>query len=85
MTSELREAYWRANVRLVSALLVIWFLVSYGFGILFKDALDEVSFFGFKLGFWWAQQGAIFVFLLLIAVYSWQMNKLDHKYGVHEE
>ena len=85
MTNEQRQAYWRANIRLVAILLSVWFIVSYGFGILFKEALDSIQFFGFKLGFWWAQQGSIYVFLILIAVYAWQMNKLDREHNVHED
>ncbi len=80
-----RQAYWKANIKLVLTLLVIWFVVSYGFGILLKDALDSIEFFGFKLGFWWAQQGSIFVFLVLIGVYARQMNRLDRQFGVFEE
>jgi len=85
MTHDQRQAYWRANIRLVAILLTIWFVVSYGFGILFKEVLDSIQFFGFKLGFWWAQQGSIFVFLVLIAIYAWRMNKLDQKFDVYEE
>lgn len=85
MQESQRKAYWKANIRLVIMLLVVWFTVSYGFGILFKEALDTFEIGGFKLGFWWAQQGSIYVFLLLIAVYAWQMNRLDHQFDVHEE
>jgi len=77
--------YWRENVRLVLTLLAIWFLVSYGAGILFVDVLDKVHLGGFPLGFWFAQQGSIYVFVVLIFVYVWRMNKLDRKYDVHEE
>lgn len=80
-----RIQYWRANVRLVAILLTIWFIVSYGFGILAKDLLDRIDFFGFQLGFWFAQQGSIFVFLILIFVYAWRMNQLDRKFDFHEE
>lgn len=72
--------YWRANLICVSILLVIWFLVSYGCGILWVDALNEIRLGGFKLGFWFAQQGSIYVFVILIAVYVLVMNRLDHKY-----
>jgi putative solute:sodium symporter small subunit len=78
------QAYWRVNLRLVAICLAIWFLVSYVFGILIVDTLNQVQFFGFKLGFWFAQQGSIFVFLLLIFWYAWRMNRLDREYGVHE-
>lgn len=77
-------AYWKENVKYLSILLVIWFLVSYGCGILFKDALNEFRLGGFKLGFWFAQQGSIYVFVLLIFVYVRIMNKLDKKYGYDE-
>ncbi|GAB5563190.1 MAG: DUF4212 domain-containing protein [Winogradskyella sp.] len=77
-------AYWKENVKYLSILLVIWFLVSYGCGILFKDALNEIRLGGFKLGFWFAQQGSIYVFVILIFVYVRIMNKLDKKYGYDE-
>ena len=77
-------AYWKENVKYLSILLVIWFLVSYGCGILFKDALNEFRLGGFKLGFWFAQQGSIYVFVILIFVYVRIMNKLDKKYGFDE-
>ncbi len=80
-----RKAYWQANIRLLLMLLAVWFLVSYGFGIVFKEALDQFQLFGFKLGFWWAQQGSIFVFLGLIGIYARQMNRLDRKFGVFED
>ena len=78
-------AYWRANLRLVAVLLAVWFTVSFGFGILLVDVLNTISIGGVKLGFFFAQQGAIYVFVALIFVYAWQMNKLDRKYNVHEE
>ena len=78
------KAYWRTNLRLVAICLVIWFVVSYGFGILLVEELNRIQFFGFKLGFWFAQQGSIFVFLLLIFWYAWRMNKLDREYGADE-
>lgn len=74
-------AYWKENIKYVSILLVIWFLVSYGAGILFKDTLNSIKIGGFKLGFWFAQQGSIYVFVILIFVYVRLMNKLDKKYG----
>ena len=64
------DAYWRANVRLMLILLAIWFTVSFGFGILLVDWLNQFQFFGFKFGFWWAQQGAIYVFVILVFVYN---------------
>lgn len=77
-------AYWKQNLKYLSVLLVIWFLVSYGAGILFKDALNQIKLGGFKLGFWFAQQGSIYVFVILIFVYVRLMNKLDDKYGYKE-
>ncbi|MFC3094224.1 DUF4212 domain-containing protein [Alteromonas sediminis] len=80
-----KKAYWRENLRLLLILLTIWFVVSFGAGILFVDALDQIQFFGFKLGFWFAQQGSIYVFVALIFVYMSKMNALDKKYGVDED
>ncbi len=77
-------AYWRENLKYLIILLSIWFIVSYGCGILFKDALNEIRLGGFKLGFWFAQQGSIYVFVILIFVYVRIMNKLDKKYGYDE-
>ena len=78
------KKYWRQNLKYLAILLGIWFIVSYGFGILLKDELDQVSLGGFKLGFWFAQQGSIYVFVVLIFVYVWLMNRLDRKYGYEE-
>ncbi len=80
-----KKAYWRDNLSLMLKLLVVWFVVSFGFGILLVDVLNHIQFFGFKLGFWFAQQGAIYVFVILIFVYVRQMNILDKRYGVDEE
>ena len=77
--------YWKANLRLMGWLLVVWFAVSYGCGILFVDELNAISLGGFKLGFWFAQQGSIYVFVALIFVYVKKMNKLDREFGVEEE
>jgi putative solute:sodium symporter small subunit len=77
--------YWKENIRLVFILLIIWFLVSFGMSIFFVDTLDEFRFFGFKFGFWMAQQGSIFCFVILIFIYVYKMNKIDHKYGVDED
>jgi putative solute:sodium symporter small subunit len=79
-----REAYWKANIRLVAGCLVVWFIVSFGFGILLADQLNNISLGGYKLGFWFAQQGSIYTFVVLIFFYAWRMNKLDHKFNVHE-
>ncbi|MBU2951766.1 DUF4212 domain-containing protein [Tamlana agarivorans] len=75
------KAYWKENIRYVLILLSIWFVVSYGLGIILKDTLNTIKIGGFKLGFWFAQQGAIYVFVVLIFVYVRLMNKLDKKYG----
>jgi putative solute:sodium symporter small subunit len=80
-----RQAYWRANLRLVGLCLVIWFAVSYGCGILLVEPLNRIEFFGVKLGFWFAQQGSIYVFLLLIFFYAWRMNALDRAFGMEEQ
>jgi putative solute:sodium symporter small subunit len=72
--------YWRSNLKIVSILLAIWFLVSFGFGIILSDFLDQFQIAGFKLGFWFAQQGSIYFFVLLIFIYIYLMNKLDKKY-----
>ncbi|WP_445719189.1 DUF4212 domain-containing protein [Flavobacterium sp.] len=77
-------AYWKENLKYLLILLSIWFSVSYGAGILFKDALNEIKIGGFPLGFWFAQQGSIYVFVILIFVYVRLMNKLDKKYGFDE-
>jgi len=78
------QAYWKANLRYLVVLLSIWFVVSYGAGILFKDSLDQIRIGGFKLGFWFAQQGSIYVFVVLIFVYVWLMNRLDKRFGYDE-
>ncbi|WOI52609.1 DUF4212 domain-containing protein [Parvularcula sp. LCG005] len=76
------KAYWRATIRLTVTLLVIWFAVSYGAGILLRDTLDQFSVGGAPMGFWFAQQGAIYVFLILIVVYCIGMNRIARKHGV---
>ena len=76
-----KRRYWRANLRLMAVLLVIWFAVSFGFGILLREQLDAVSIGGVPLGFWFAQQGAIYVFVALIFVYCVAMNRLDARYA----
>ena len=78
------RAYWKATLRYLVILLTIWFLVSYGAGILFKDYLNTIKIGGFQLGFWFAQQGSIFVFVALIFVYVYLMNRLDRKFGYRE-
>lgn len=82
--NEKAKAYWKQNLRLLSILLVIWFLVSFGFGILWVDQLDTIRLGGFKLGFWFAQQGSQYVFVILIFVYVYKMNKLDRQFEFDE-
>ena len=79
------DAYWRANLIYIAVLLSIWFAVSYVFGLFAADALDNIRLGGFKLGFWFANQGSIIIFVLLIAVYVQLMNRLDRKYNVYED
>jgi putative solute:sodium symporter small subunit len=84
-THDKNKAYWKKNLRYLAILLSIWFLVSFGAGILFKETLDHIQLFGFPLGFWFAQQGAIVVFVLLIFIYVRWMNKLDKEYDFDED
>ncbi len=79
------ESYWKANLRLMALCLVIWFIVSFGFGILLFEPLNNFSLGGYKLGFWFAQQGSIYTFLFLIFFYAARMNKLDREFDVHED
>ena len=79
------DNYWRRNKRYLLILLSIWFLVSYGFGISFADYLNTIHIGGFKLGFWFAQQGSIYVFVALIFIYVKLMNKLDKKFEIDEK
>ena len=78
---EKQTEYWKENIRYVLTLLFFWFIVSFGAGIIFKDFLNNFTIGGFKLGFWFAQQGSIFLFVVIIFVYVHFMNKLDKKYG----
>ena len=82
--SSLRR-YWRSNVKIMIALLFVWAAAGLGCGVLFADALNEFELGGYPLGFWFAQQGSILVFLFLIFFYAWRMNSLDRKHGVDEE
>ncbi len=82
--SDPHRAYWLTNLRYLAILLAIWFVVSFGFGILLRPWLDHVRFAGFRLGFWFAQQGSIYTFVILIFVYVWLMNRLDRRFDVHE-
>lgn len=81
---EQADGYWKENLRIMLKLLAVWFVVSYGCGILFIDALNEITFMGFKLGFWFGQQGSMYVFIALIFIYVKKMNDLDKKYNVEE-
>ncbi|MDC1464485.1 DUF4212 domain-containing protein [Polaribacter sp.] len=85
MVSENKKKYWNKNLKYLAILLSIWFLVSFVFGILLVDELNLIRIGGFKLGFWFAQQGAIYVFVILIFVYIKLMNKLDKEFGFNED
>ncbi|GLR26898.1 MULTISPECIES: DUF4212 domain-containing protein [Limnobacter] len=79
------DAYWKATLGLLAKVLVVWFLVSYGAGILFVEQLDKFSIGGYPLGFWFAQQGSIYVFIALIFYYAKKMNDIDREFDVHED
>ena len=76
----MKNNYWYSNLKILSILLTVWFIVSFGFGIIWSDSLDQFQIGGFKLGFWFAQQGSIYIFVLLIFIYVLLMNRLDKKY-----
>jgi putative solute:sodium symporter small subunit len=78
------NAYWAANIRIILISLAVWFACSFGLGILLRPALKDISVGGADLGFWFAQNGSIYVFLILIFAYAWRMNKLDKEFGVEE-
>jgi putative solute:sodium symporter small subunit len=80
-----RQAYWKANLKLVAGCLVVWFVVSYLFGILLVDQLNAIQIGGYNLGFWFAQQGSMYIFVVLIFFYASRMKKLDRKFDVHED
>ncbi len=84
-TEDRNRAYWRANLMLMLMLLAVWFSVSFLAGIVFVDWLDQFRLFGYKLGFWFSQQGAIYFFVALIFIYAWRMNAIDRRFGVEEE
>lgn len=84
-TQKNRQDYWKANLRLVTFCLSIWFVVSYVFGILLVDQLNAISLGGYRLGFWFAQQGSIYVFVVLIFFYAFRMNKIDREFNVQED
>ena len=79
------QEYWQRNLRLIIGCLVVWFVVSFGFGIFLADALNGIRLGGYKLGFWFAQQGSIYVFVALIFFYANKMNALDKEFDVHED
>jgi len=81
MTHKNKKKYWKENLKYLAIILSIWFMVSFGFGIIWADELNNIKLAGFKLGFWFAQQGSIYVFVVLIFVYIRIMNKLDKKYN----
>jgi putative solute:sodium symporter small subunit len=85
MTNEKMIEYWKANVRLLIGCLIVWFVVSYGLGIILAGPLNAISIGGYPLGFWFAQQGSIYVFLALIFFYAKKMNQLDRQFGVYED
>jgi len=82
--NESSSAYWRENITIITRLLIIWFVVSFGCGIILVDVLNTIQIGGYKLGFWFAQQGSIYTFVVLIYVYAKQMAALDRKYNVDE-
>jgi putative solute:sodium symporter small subunit len=85
MSDKNLKEYWRKNVRILIILLIVWFVASYGFGILLAEPLNAIQIGGFKLGFWFAQQGSIYIFIAIIFIYVNRMNKLDHEYDVDDD
>ena len=83
-TSAAEGAYWRENIRLLVSLMAVWFVVSFGCGILFRDFLDQFSLGGYPLGFWFAQQGSIYVFIALIVIYVVRMKAIERKYDLDD-
>ena len=79
------QQYWKANLKIVFSLLIIWFIASFGFGIIFSDTLDQIRLGGFKLGFWFAQLGSIYIFVIIIFLYVWLMKRLDKKLSDEEK
>ena len=84
MDTQKAQAYWKENITTIMQLMAVWFVVSYGCGILFVDLLDTIQIAGLKLGFWFAQQGSMYVFMILIFIYAKRMNAIDEKYDVTE-
>ena len=85
LSEEQAKAYWKRNLSLMIRCLVVWFVVSYGFGIILVDQLNQIQIGGYKLGFWFAQQGSIYVFVVLIFYYARKMGQLDREFNVEEE
>lgn len=85
LSDEQAKAYWRRNLSLAARLLLIWFIVSFGFGILWVEELNQFRLGGYKLGFWFAQQGSIYVFVILIFYYARKMAQLDREFGIEED
>ena len=85
MNTDKNKAYWAQNLKIMVGLLLLWFVVSFGCGILFVDELDQIKIGGFGLGFWFAQQGSIYVFVGIIFLYTFLMNRLDKKFDVDEK
>ena len=79
------DKYWKANLKIIFSLLSLWFLASFGFGVIFSESLDQIRLGGFKLGFWFAQQGSIYIFVAIIFLYVWLMKKLDKKLKEEEK
>ncbi|MFT5593067.1 MAG: putative solute:sodium symporter small subunit [Oceanicoccus sp.] len=79
------KAYWKENLTLMVKLLIVWFVVSFGCGILLVDVLNQIQIGGYKLGFWFAQQGSIYTFVFIVFYYTRKMGQLDRKYGVDDE
>ena len=85
MSEKNLDEYWQKNLRILAGLLAAWFIVSYGCGIIFADSLNGIRLGGYKLGFWFAQQGSIYAFIAIIYTYIYRMNKLDREYDVHDD
>ena len=85
MSENSAQEYWKANLKLIALCLTIWFVVSYLFGILLVDQLNAISIGGYRLGFWFAQQGSIYVFIALIVIYVRQMRKIEHRFGLDDD
>ena len=85
MSDDSAQAYWKSNLRLMFFCLAIWFIVSFLFGIILVEPLNTIKLGGYKLGFWFAQQGSIYTFVVLIFFYAWRMGRLDRKFNVHED